>query len=250
MATSSVSPSSLIFAEMLALQAEVAFPFERPLFETPAFQSAQSVLDFGCGSAHYLRRLAETFPEKQFLAFDHDADLRLIARNNTRHLSNVQVLEPDEFESLAPGSVSAILFRLVLMHLPDRSIAYRLAQRLIAPGGCAIVVDADDSLFQMRPHAPQFLARLAAWRATHPDRQVMAKLPEEMAEAGFTQTLHLQMTVNNQFPHAQIPLGQYLLLNAEVMESPEAVKVELHSWLSLPDAYLQQGVFGHVYGCS
>ena len=243
----SVSPHALHFSEMLDLQSEVAFPFERPLFETPAFLNAQSVLDFGCGSAHYLKRLAATFPGKQYWAFDNDADMLQIARNNLGDQAGVSVLDHSGLEGLPSHSVSVILFRLVLMHLPDRRIAYEMARRLLAPDGCIIVVDADDSLFQMRPPAPEFLNHLSIWRATHPDRQLMNKLPGEMAEMGFIHKGHLHMTVNNSFPHARVPLSKYLLLNAEMMGCPVSVEEELRDWSNRPDAYLQQGVFGQVY---
>ena len=160
-----------IYSKMLTLQADMHFPFEQPLFKNQAWVSSVSVLDFGCGNAHYLTKLATMYPEKTYYGCEIDQEMRAIAKSHTETFTNIHIISPEEVSKIR--NIDCFIFRLVLLHLKDRKEAYSLIREKRGDKVCCIVMDADDENFLMEPVAKNFMKDLNSLRSESSDRELI-----------------------------------------------------------------------------
>lgn len=237
-----------IYANMLTIQADMAFPFERPFYENKEWREAKKVLDFGCGNAYYITKLATIYPEKVYYGCEADGDMRTVAKATTSNFSNIHILSPEELEEL--NGIDFFLFRLVLLHLPDRKIGYELITKVGIENPKVLVIDADDEFFRSNPEPSVFLATLSALRDKSVDRDLYSKINEELKPYGLSSNFSLRIIINNDFPHAHESMIQYMYYTAELgAGSPldEKVDKDLIEWWLNKDAYIQYGIFGKLF---
>lgn len=233
-----------IYDAMLRIQAEMAYPFERPLFQHAAWKRAKSVLDFGCGNGRYLRRLASDFPDKRYIGVEIDPQMRAAA---AALLPNVDVRSPDDE---LDEKIDAFHFRLVFMHIRDRAPVLDLIQRTATDRAAIIVVEAEDRHFEVDPVPPRFEAALMALRSKAVDRNVSGAVEGDLLGLGFRRVERLELVPNSTFPHARGLISQYMWLSAALgaVESPDpGLADEVMAWLSSTAAYVQFGEVASVY---
>jgi SAM-dependent methyltransferase len=236
-----------IYSSMLTLQAEMAYPFERPLYNFEYWSSARNVLDFGCGNGHYLSLLKRSFPDKSYFAVELESGMRAKAAETAPFLEGLYAL--DQIPSILP-SIDVFLFRLVMMHLKDRSVAYDLVHKIGAQRAAVVVVEAEDRHFAVSPPPQKFLAGLMALRTQAVDRAVADTVAQELEQQGFRQIERLEIVVNSAFPHARWLMAQYMYLSASLGAKgrldPEIAN-ELLEWSTKAEAYCQYGVVASAY---
>lgn len=99
---------------------------------TPAFFSGKRGLDAGCGFGRSLRYSAAYGAEMIGLDLSEAIEA---ARENTRHLPNVHLVQGDIFHPpLAPQSLDFVYSIGVLHHLPDPKRGFLTLTRLVKPG--------------------------------------------------------------------------------------------------------------------
>jgi ubiquinone/menaquinone biosynthesis C-methylase UbiE len=129
------------------------------------------VLDVGCGTAIFARRMAEEVGEEgRVLGIERDpaqiAEAKRLARGDD---ARVEIRQGD---ALAPplreeeqGSFDVVHTRFLLEHLPDPIAAVRQMMKAVRPGGRVVLTDEDHETLRLHPE-PAGFARLweAYWR--------------------------------------------------------------------------------------
>jgi SAM-dependent methyltransferase len=88
-------------------------------------------------------------------------------------------------------SFDAAVARLVLEHVPERAAALRELRRVLRPSGRLFVIEVDDGWPMLVDPEPPFIDELnaaatATIEARGADRRLGRRLPQCLAEAGFT----------------------------------------------------------------
>ena len=237
-----------VYARMLTLQADMALPFELPFYYTPQWKEAGVVLDFGCGNAHYLNSLARMFPKKRYFGIEADKEMCALAQREAE--ANVTILEPmDDIAGVMP-EIEFFLFRLVLMHLQDRSSAYRYIVSRASRNAAVLIIDADDEFFLIEPPPTKFLDALGKLRAQSKNRSLLDISRKELNELGYEDVMELRLAINSGFPHVRPLMEKYMFHTAELgigTPLPADLRDELWEWSLLPQSYAQYGVFGRLF---
>lgn len=107
-----------------------------------AFESARSVVEFGCGTGALAKRLLEQRlpPEATYLGLDVSGTMAALARERVRPWANRARIEQTSGEPAVPlpdGSCDRVLSAYVLDLLGEEDIhgVLREARRVLAPGG-------------------------------------------------------------------------------------------------------------------
>jgi len=103
--------------------------------------SGTVVLDYGCGPALGLTPLLDAGVE--VLLYDRSPYFRELARERCGGREGVRILADDELESLAEGSLDAVVVCSVLQYLTDaeRTQLFSRSIRLLKPDGVLALVD-------------------------------------------------------------------------------------------------------------
>lgn len=142
---------------LLENQVDVVLADELTLFQsTPEWLAARSVIDAGCGNGYFMSKIAEYFPEKDYLGIDLSPELIAVA--SQRHPRRTFVA--GDFFTAPLGRADVVLMRLVVQHLSDFAAVLRRSGELLAPGGTLVIVESDLSRSQLLPQPRAFLAML------------------------------------------------------------------------------------------
>jgi ubiquinone/menaquinone biosynthesis C-methylase UbiE len=198
------SPNEL---ERLAIQGTFFKDITRRVFELAGLSAGMRVLDIGCGAGDVSFLAAEIVgPSGSVIGIDRAqapvdaANARAAARvlsHATFHVSDIATFEPSV-------PFDAVVGRFVLMHQADPAETFRLAARLVRPGGLVAMVESHliglTETVHSFPFSPMYDAilksMLEVMRAAgaHPDMGL--RLREVFREAGLPRaTLLLQARV-------------------------------------------------------
>ncbi len=98
------------------------------------------VADLGCGTGVQTAELARSV--RKVYAVDNSEAMLAAARDRTRGLANVEVLDgPLEALPIADGSCDAAMLVLVLTYVDDPAAVLREMRRVLKPGGRGVIVD-------------------------------------------------------------------------------------------------------------
>lgn len=163
-----VLPSSAAEAERLERQADLygGLAFLEPfLGEAPA-----RVLDVGCGTGAFTRRVAALLPDSQVTGLDQDAARLAFARRQGGR-PNLDYAEGDlaalPFED---GRFDLAFCRFVLVHVADPGGALREMARVTRPGGRVVAYDMVHDGVWFSPPRPAFARLLGAALAVMRER--------------------------------------------------------------------------------
>ena len=123
----------------LAAQIEAIWPQEQPLVQR---YRATSVLDVGCGTGEFTRRVAEMFPQARVVGVDLiDDHLRLARMHST---SRVTYQQADAFElPFAAGEFDLVVCRHMLQAIPHAERVLAEMVRVCRPGGVLHLIPED-----------------------------------------------------------------------------------------------------------
>ena len=133
-----------------------------------------AVLDYGCGTGYFMRRLANHFVVSGF-------DLSEFARQSSRSLVPQAVLYEDTTR-IADGSLDGVASLHVFEHIPDPAPAFAEVHRMLRPGGVALIVVPDT---EGRGHARKGSDWFAYKDPTHCTFLSSAQWSELARNAGF-----------------------------------------------------------------
>ena len=238
-----------VYDHMLRLQADMAYPYERSLYQTQSWKRSTTVLDFGCGNAHYLAKLRGAYPDKVYLGVEHDPDMA--ARAQARYGDDLRILAGDVDCLPTNYSFDCLLLRLVCLHLPNRRILQELVKRHGTPTAHVIVIDADDEFFMFDPEPPRFLTALRRLREEQAvNRELRQVVAKEWTDAGFVQSFEHRFIINSDYPGNRERMFLYMYMTAELaLGAPldRNIAEELLEWVLDGVSYVQYGVFGSVF---
>lgn len=135
-------PSDAAFASMYQKSSyhDVHFSYtsSTPYYESATFFSRFiepncKILDFGCGSGHFLHHLKNLGYDPVGIEFDSDA------AKSAQLLSECTVYSVDELSALNLHQFDAVHLGDVLEHLPNPSLSLSQLLPLLKPGGCLLV---------------------------------------------------------------------------------------------------------------
>jgi SAM-dependent methyltransferase len=136
-------------------------------------QDAKTILSVGCGPGVFLREMAETHPDAEFVGVDlsseriRDAESRLRGFPNARvQLGDAQALP---FES---GSFDFVFCRFLMEYLPDKKRAVQEMVRICRGGGKILLQDLDGQLLWHSPEDPEL-------------QQTIERVVSRLASTGF-----------------------------------------------------------------
>ena len=123
----------------LAAQAEAIWPQEEPLVRR---YRATSVLDVGCGTGEFARRVAEVFPEARVTGVDLIEEHLELARK--RSSARVTYRQADAFElPFEAGAFDLVVCRHMLQAIPAAERVLAEMVRVCRPGGVLHVIPED-----------------------------------------------------------------------------------------------------------
>ena len=137
------------------LQVNGSFPLELPLlFSSAHWHKATSVMDLGTGNGYFLKKIADIFPDKQYVGIDISENFIKLAQENygTKNLNfNCKNL----FK--ATGHWDFVVARAVVQHLTDFKHFINKIGDLLKEECSALIIDLDDSnLVFFHPPTPLF----------------------------------------------------------------------------------------------
>lgn len=213
--------------ERLIRQASLLAPITERLFREAGIGIGQRVLDLGCGVGDVSIIAARLVGQSgEVVGIDRDASTVALARERAagHGLRNVTFLQSEVESPTLPGPFDAIVGRLVLSHLFDRTAVLRWARRLVRPGGTVV--------FQEGSWAPTLAiaARLPLWsrllsiiRETFVrsglDPDVGLNLFAAFEEAGFRRpVIHLEVPLSGDGSIADLEIELLRTLSAAARE--------------------------------
>jgi SAM-dependent methyltransferase len=241
-----------IWDRMQRIQTDFAIAQELGFYYTsPQWLRARTVLDIGCGNGYYLHQLAARFPDKAYTGIDISPELIAVAEREVL-APNITVERGDPVSH--GGTYDFVVMRLLLQHLDDvPDVLDRVAQ-LVAPGGSALIVDANDRVRAFHPPLPQFVDFFAAYaereRGAGRDRDVVGRLARALSTStswrrGDTLELLIPSTIDG---NRELFTETYSLLIDLVREVGELdyafddVARAWSNWCRLSNAYAQVGL--------
>jgi ubiquinone/menaquinone biosynthesis C-methylase UbiE len=104
------------------------------------FTDGDTVLELGCGTGHFSAMIAERV--KHLTATDFSPEMLKRATQRLGGYANVELRTEDAgHTSFADGSFGAVLAANLLHHADSAAAVVRECQRVLAPGGRAVIID-------------------------------------------------------------------------------------------------------------
>lgn len=141
----------------LQLQAKIYQPHSQHLLSLAGIGPGMRVIDIGCGAGDVSILAARLVgPSGTVLGVDSDPAILAVARQRaaSAHLDNVSFQHAELPDVVLEQPVDALIGRLILMHLPDRTAAVRTLSRLVRPGGIVTFQEFNASRTRTVPYCP------------------------------------------------------------------------------------------------
>ncbi|GAA1716192.1 class I SAM-dependent methyltransferase [Propioniferax innocua] len=248
-----MGPSLAWELRRLERQAELSFEAElRILEKLLTGRTPSRVLDLGCGSGAFTRRLRDAWPATTVVGADIDGDMLALVAEPTK------LIGPDE--TLVHESESAyelIIIRYVAQHLSpeSRGSMWARCRAALAEGGHVVVIDVDDSdwgTVQPQDHTLEpIYQRISAFQTRGgSDRSVVGHLPDELKAAGFIEVSRVRdhvasstRPIDDFEPHLS-PTRHAGLVVQKVLSLAEMARLAA-AWQSVrsdPDAFISLNI--------
>lgn len=245
--------------EIARLRHQVALFWEREFAQYRAYglRDDMDVLDCGCGPGFILEEILTALPGCRGVALEVEKHfiVHLQKRFSERGIHRYRVINGDVTEIALPdNSVDFVVMRLVLEHLPEPLAALREVQRVMKPGGTAVMIDNDFDLhLKTYPHMPALKELYDAYCRCRIDQGgnpcIGRELPLLLQQAGFSDIrfdilcAHSALTGDQAFSQSEDVSISTQLLNDGYLSSEafERIALEWHGVLrSARHAFFRQ----------
>ena len=152
------------------------------------FAEGGLTVEVGCGAGAVTRRVAARAASERVIGFEPSEGFVREARARVGDLGNVAFEVADRTQlPLEDGVADNLILHTVLTHVVDPAPLLREAHRVLRPGGCLVVCDADFSKASLGkgPGDPLDTCAKTFVREFVTDPHIVAKLRKLVSEAGF-----------------------------------------------------------------
>jgi len=145
------------------------------------------ILEFGCGVGAYTEQLRSHLPHIPIVATDFNLQFLNVLSQRLEKTSDhmVSTHQWDALNGPAPLAASACqtcIIRLVLQHVTDPISIVNSIKKILPKGSQIIIIEEDDDLIQVHPHADVFTQIMHLWKRYgnkyHNTRYMGRKLPK------------------------------------------------------------------------
>jgi ubiquinone/menaquinone biosynthesis C-methylase UbiE len=137
---------STLYDALLKVQTKIYLPQEAAfLAREPAWQTAQNVLDLGCGNGAYLKEISNRFSDKRFVGMDKDQPFMELAQKLSGDRLQFRQGDAEILYSDLEGKFDVVTMHLLLQHMQHPKLALEAAHKYLKPGGYVIITEAYDS---------------------------------------------------------------------------------------------------------
>lgn len=140
-------------ARGLRAQAEAIWPQERAFMERYGLQGPVSILDVGCGTGEFARRIGEWLPEATILGVDILEGSVELARRNAADLGERATFRTGDAYALdvPDGAFDLVVNRHMLQSVPEPERIVAELRRVARPGGRVHLLVEDYAMIHFHP---------------------------------------------------------------------------------------------------
>lgn len=230
MATYSLGSNDAELTRLEQQSARIAEP-TRVLLSAAGIGPGMRVLDLGTGIGDSAVILAELVgPTGSVVGLDVDPRMVEVARSRCADLPNVSFVQGDVTAVPGDGEYDAVVSRLLVLHLADRTAALRHYLSAVRPGGLMVTIDYDTRAAGAEPAVP-LVSQLfelveATLRSAGADPRIGSRLQEIHRDLGLDDVQGLAIT---QYLSPDDPVGPGLLRGVVGTLAPRMVAAGLVS---------------------
>jgi ubiquinone/menaquinone biosynthesis C-methylase UbiE len=176
---------------VLTMQTDCSWPGEAECLERHGLKGAERVLDIGTGNGYFLCRMAERYPEKQFIGVETSEPLvkRALETARERNLSNVTFIHDQCPSSGLKDKFDFIMARLAIYCSPNMDDVLAWSYGMLRDGARMAAIDLDYDWIYTYPPDPiigkMFSIHRREFERHGADCSVGKKLPFLLQKAGF-----------------------------------------------------------------
>lgn len=143
--TSSFSQSITDEIKRLGIQVDLFWGAEKSIYEDFSLPPGARVLEVGSGPGFYIKKLAETFPDANFVSLEYDQKFSEYQHELFEgELSNrVEIIHGDVLSIEGLKDFDMVVSRMVLEHLPEPEKAFDRMGSFLKDGGRFVLLDND-----------------------------------------------------------------------------------------------------------
>jgi len=207
-----------ILSTILDLQVELFSPVEFQTFSKYlSWIKHNPLLDLGCGNGTYAMAFRKEYPEIEVIAVDSNKELLKDFKNKLKNNNDEKIKishwhAGNEPAPLLAKKCRSALLRLVLQDVFNPVAILRTLAEILPTESPVIIIEEDDSLFQIDPECAAFRRVIDIWEAYVVKHSVSSRhmgrcIPRMAQEAG------LEVVDVHLLAHSNIRLGTERLMN-------------------------------------
>ncbi len=123
-------------------------------YNCQSFQSAQTVVDLGCGPADLLMDLNGRFSDKEYCGVDSSSNYVELAQTACLGHPNIEIKQADILD-YSEQKFDFLVLRFVVQHLSDHGKLMSQLESMLKPQGRVAIIDVCDQLKLYSPNIPE-----------------------------------------------------------------------------------------------
>lgn len=178
----------MTMSEILDLQTELMLPNEMAIQSSLLdVERSLRVVDLGCGNGGYIKKIAELFPQHEYVLIDEGEYLIAEAKMRFEKYSNVEVLAKNIYDLKYKDEFDVVITRATLMYNTERLDKYfAIANKMLVKGGSIILLEPDDDLHLISEKFPIYTELLKNLHDIYGKARYLGReLPGYLEENGF-----------------------------------------------------------------
>jgi SAM-dependent methyltransferase len=175
----------------LKIQVDIPWPEEAECLAGLGLQDAKRVLDIGTGNGYFLSRLAQRYPDKEFVGVEVSEQLARVAANyaSGAGITNMQIVNEACPTDAVAGPFDFAFARLAIYCSHGKNDVLAWCHELLKPGGTMALIETDFDFCWSCPADDAwklfFDAMIRFHETTGYDPCIGKKLPHMLLKAGF-----------------------------------------------------------------
>jgi ubiquinone/menaquinone biosynthesis C-methylase UbiE len=233
----------LSYSEMLSIQVDMCFPFEKVFFDNIGLGDMQSVVEIGCGNGYFLNMISKQYPMVKYFGYDISDELIKIAVEGERSNVNFQVGTIDHLTT----EHDLLILRLIMHQIENRKKFIETFSKILSDKCKVVIIDPFDELFQLKPELPGFNQHLVNHRnilsPNLASRDTKNFIEQEMAEFGFKLDKQIYYYVPSSLPSYKKSYYNYMIATSKIIGCSQHVLDEIDTWYWDSNSHAQIGLF-------